>query len=114
MGAAGAAGRGPGVEAAQTRAAPPKTAAETAARHAAAHRREQAPLAERRSLVRLDCDSGRCYQRDLLCAAGGGGIDAHGNGGSARSDRNQGVVLLLIQRSGQSLLRDDEGGGKGG
>ena len=46
-------------------------------------RRQPASWAERRSLARSDRDPGRRYQRDLLCATGGGRIDANGNGGPA-------------------------------
>jgi hypothetical protein len=83
--------------------------AETAAGYAAAHRREQTPVAERRPLVRPDRDSGRCHQRDLPRATGGGSVDADGDGGATRSDRDPRSVLRSIERPGQSFLRDGEG-----
>ena len=69
---------------------------------------------QRRALARPDRDSGRCHQRDLLRATGGGGIDADGDGGLAGSDRNQGPVLRAVQRPGQPFLCDAEGGREGG
>src|SRR2546427_440800 len=53
-------------------------------------------------------------QRDLLRAAGGGGIDADGDGWTEGSDRAQRGVLGAVQRPGQSLLADAEGGRESG
>src|SRR3974390_676638 len=57
-----------------------------AARHAAAHRGQPAPVVSGRALARPAGDSGRCYQRDLLRAVGGGRIDSDGDGRAARGD----------------------------
>src|SRR5271157_4224519 len=50
-------------------------AAATAAGDAAAHRHQQTCLVWGWAVLRSDHDSGRCHQRDLLCAVGGGGRD---------------------------------------
>ena len=80
LGEAGAAGSRSGGARAQTRSASQAATAAAVAGHAAAHRRQPAPLVPGRALARPDRDSGRCHQRDLLRATGGGGIDADGDG----------------------------------
>ena len=60
-------------------------------------------------LVILDDATSEIYLR----AAGGRGIDAHGDGGAAGSRRAERLVLRLIQRSRQPLLADAEGGRSG-
>jgi len=77
-------------------------------------RRQPPPVVSGRTLVRLDRDFGRRQQRDLLRATGGGGIHGDGDGGIARSDRAQGRVLRLIQRSRQPFLAHAEGGRQSG
>src|SRR5207247_158933 len=54
------------------------------------------------------------HQPDLLCPAGGGRIDPHGDGGAEGRGRAEGLILRLVQRSGESLLRDSQGGPEGG
>ena len=80
----------------RARSASATSAAAADARHAVAHRRQQTPLVPGRPLLRSDRDSGRRHQRDLLCATGGGRVDADGDARRARSDRAQGTVLRPI------------------
>src|SRR5271169_341450 len=81
---------------------------------AVAHRRQPAPVVSGRALVRPDRDSGRCQQRDLLRAVGGGRIDADGDGRAERSDRAERRILRLVQRPWQPLLANAEGGRESG
>jgi len=57
-------------------------------------------------LVRFAGDSGRCHQRDLLRATGGGRIDDGGAARAAGSDRARRNFLRAVQRPRQSLLLD--------
>src|SRR5262249_42526265 len=61
------------------------------------HRRQQACLVWGWAVLRSDHSVGRCHQRDLLCATGGGGRNAHADASSARSDRTAGYILRLVQ-----------------
>src|SRR5947199_10266149 len=83
-------------------------AAASAAWDDAAHRWQRTRLVSRRAAARTDCDSGRCYQRDLLRAASGSRINPHGDGSAARSHRKQRSVLLVVQRPCGSFLRHAE------
>src|SRR5208337_4746420 len=114
LGEAGAAGSGPGGARTQARGASQAARAAAVAGDAVAYRRQPPPVVSGRTLVRPDRDSGRCHQRDLLRAAGGGGIDGDGDGGTARGDRAQRRVLRAVQRSGEPFLADAEGGRQGG
>src|SRR3954452_7751848 len=114
LGEAGAARSRPGGAPPKARDAPAPPTAAAAAGHAAAHRWQQTPMASGRPLLRPDCDSGRCDQRDLLRAAGGRGIDGHGDGRSAGGDRNEGGVLRAVQRPGEPLLLHADGRRQGG
>src|SRR5437660_7339785 len=91
------------------RSASQTAGAAAVAGNAVAHRRPPASVVSGRALVRPDRDLGRCHQRDLLRAAGGGRIDGDGAGGAARSDRAQRCVLRLVQRSREPFLADAEG-----
>src|SRR4051794_34388258 len=71
LGQAGAARSGPGGAPPEARDAPAPPTEAAAAGHAAARRWQQTPMVSRRPLLRPDCDSGRCDERDLLRAAGG-------------------------------------------
>src|SRR5437764_809863 len=51
---------------------------------------------------------------DRLRAAGGRGIDGHGDGRSAGGDRNEGGVLRAVQRPGEPLLLHADGRRQGG
>ncbi len=51
--------------------------------------------------------------RDLLRSTSRGRIDARGDGGAARSNRAEGPVLRALQRPGEPLLRDAQGGRAG-
>src|SRR3954464_7440671 len=70
VGAESAARSWAGCQAAQARSSPAETATPADGRDAAAHRRQQASVVERRPMVRPDCDSGRCQHGDLLRAVG--------------------------------------------
>ena len=72
------------------------------------------PLVPGRPLLRSDRRPGRRHRRDLLRAIGGGGIDAHGDGGGARGGRVEGPVLRAVQRPRQPFLRDAERRREGG
>ena len=54
------------------------------------------------------------HQRDLLRAVGGRGIDTHGDGWAAGSDRSQGSVLRGSIVTGAALFCDRKSGRKGG
>src|SRR5271157_2785702 len=81
-------------------------AAATAAGDAAAPRRRQTCLVWGWAVLRSDRDSGRCHQRDLLCAVGGGGRDADPDAGGAGGDRTAGHILRPVQRSSQRMERN--------
>src|SRR6202051_3813055 len=114
LGEAGAAGSGPGGARTQARGASQTARAAAVAGHAVAYRRQPPPVVSGRTLVRPDRDSGRCYERDLLRPAGGGGIDGDGDGRTEGSGRAQGRVLRAVQRSGEPFLVDAEGRRQGG
>src|ERR1019366_4722857 len=105
---------GDGGQGAQARGASQAAPAAAVAGDAVAHRRQPPPVVSGRTLVRLDRDFGRRQQRDLLRATGGGGVHGDGDGGIARSDRAEGRVLRLIQRSRQPFLAHAEGGRQSG
>src|SRR5260370_6859602 len=98
------AGSGTGAAGTQARSAPEAAGTAAFARDAAAHRWQPAPVVSGRSLVRLAGDSGRCHQRDLLRATGGGRIDDHRAAGAAGSDRPTRYFLPPLHRPRQPLL----------
>src|SRR5260370_13034382 len=108
------AGSGTGAAGTQARSAPEAAGTAAFARDAAAHRWQPAPVVSGRSLVRLAGDSGRCHQRDLLRATGGGRIDDHRAAGAGGSDRATRYLLRRLQRARQSLLLDASGGRESG